>query len=106
MSMRYEDRPQSEVKVLGDNTFQSKDVVIGNSRIVRRDQYALGKFRVVEFYDNSGKLTMKSELVGEPPQYEYRIETYYDANGQVLYTVQYARTYDEYSNLLSEQIIR
>jgi len=104
--MRYEDRLQSEVKVLGNNTFQSKDVIIGTDRIIRRDQYALGKFRVVEFYDNSGKPTMKSELVGEPPQYEYRIETYYDANGQVVYTVQYARTYDEYSNLLSEQVIR
>ena len=106
MSMRYEERPQAQVKVLGNNTFQSKDVIIGTGRIIRRDQYALGKFRVVEFYDNSGKLTMKSELVGEPPQYEYRIETYYDANGQVVYTVQYARTYDEYSNLLSEQVIR
>jgi len=102
--MRYEERPQSEVKVLGEITSIYKDLSSNVGKIVRSDEYVTGKFRIVEFYDKSGKLVMKSELVGISVPYEYRIETYYNTNGDVVSTIKYKRTYDESDSLLSEEI--
>jgi len=104
MSMRYEDRPQAENKILGETTFTYKTLGTSIGRIVRSEQYATGKFRVVEFYDTDNRLIMKSELQGTAPTYEYRVETYYNTNGDVVSTIKYKRTYDESDNILSEEI--
>jgi len=102
--MRYEERPQSEVKVLGEITSIYKDLVSNIGKIVRSDEYEEGKFKIVEFYDRSGNLLMKSELMGTSAPYEYRTETYYNTSGDVVSTIKYKRTYDGSGNLLSEEI--
>lgn len=104
IKMRYEERPQSEVKVLGEITSIRKDISTNVGKIIRMDEYAAGKFRVVEFYDKSGNLVMKSELTGTPPQYSYRLETYYNANGEVISTIRYRRIYFLSGQLYSEEI--
>ena len=102
--MRYEERPNSDVKVLGEITSVYKDLSSNIGKIVRSDEYVTGKFRVVEFYDKSGNLVMKSELTGTPPQYSYRLETYYNANGEVISTIRYRRIYFLSGQLYSEEI--
>lgn len=102
--MRYEERPQAEVKVLGEITSVYKDLASNIGKVVRSDEYQEGKFRIVEFYDRSGRLLMKSELTGISVPYEYRTETYYNTNGDVVSTIKYKRTYDESDNILSEEI--
>jgi len=105
MSMRYEDRPQAENKILGETTFTYKTLGTSIGRIVRSEQYATGKFRVVEFYDTDNRLIMKSELQGTAPTYEYRVETYYTPSGIVAYTVTYHREYDSSNILVSEGVL-
>ena len=102
--MRYDERPQAEVKVLGEITSVYKDLASNVGKVVRSDEYQEGKFRIVEFYDRSGRLLMKSELTGISVPYEYRTETYYNTNGDVVSTIKYKRTYDESDNILSEEI--
>jgi len=102
--MRYDERPQAEVKVLGEITSIYKDLASNIGKVVRSDEYQEGKFRIVEFYDRSGRLLMKSELTGISVPYEYRVETYYNTNGDVVSTIKYKRTYDESDNILSEEI--
>lgn len=104
IKMRYEERPNSDVKVLGEITSVYKDLFSNIGKIVRSDEYVTGKFRIVEFYDKSGRLVMKSELVGISVPYDYRIETYYNVNGDVVSSIRYRRTYDENGLLLSEEI--
>ena len=102
--MRYDERPQAEVKVLGEVTSIRKDLSANVGRIVRKEEYAPSKFRVVEFYDKSGNLAMRSELIGTPPRYDYRVETYYNANGEVVSTIRYRRVYFASGQLYSEEI--
>ena len=85
--MRYDERPQAEVKVLGEITSVYKDLASNIGKVVRSDEYVTGKFRIVEFYDKSGRLVMKSELIGTSVPYEYRIETYYNVNGDVVSSI-------------------
>lgn len=104
MSMRYEDRPQSEVKVLGDNISTYRDEYIPFGKIVRRDEYETGKFQIVEFYDMYGNLLIKSELQLVDDKALYRIETHYNTKGIVIRTVKFRRTYDSSGNLISEEV--
>jgi len=102
--MRYEERPNSDVKVLGEITSVYKELYSNFGGVVRSDEYVVGKFRIVEFYDRSGRLFMKSELIGSSIPYDYRVETYYNANGDLVSTVRYRRTYDANNLLLSEEL--
>jgi len=102
--MRYEERPQSDAKVLGEVTSIYRDLSSNVGKVVRSDEYTSGKFRIVKFYDRTGALLMKSELVGISAPYDYRIETYYNTKGDVISSIRYRRTYDENGVLLGEEI--
>jgi len=105
MSMRYEDRPQSEVKVLGDNTNISKTYGDRICKIVREQPDGEGKYKIVKFYDADNNLIMVSELQELNGVYEYRTEKYYNSNGVLQRTITYYLQYDSDGNLVSEEVL-
>ena len=103
MSMRYEDRPQSENKILGETTFTYKTLGTTIGKIVREQPDDEGKYKVVKFYDLSGNLILISELQELNGVYEYRKETRYDSNGVIQMVITYRLIYDQDGNLISEE---
>lgn len=107
MNMSYENRPQSEIKVLGETNLITKESgdVIG--KILRREEYAPNKFRIVEYFYDTGELYMRSELTGgTAPNYDYRVENYYNRDGVLMKTITYHRTYNSNGTLLSEELVQ
>jgi len=102
--MRYEERPNAEIKILGENTYQSKSSTNNNWKIIRKNPYGTGKFEIVEVYNKDNVLIAKSELSGTQDKFEYRTVTYFETNGNVYRTITYLRNYDELGNLISEEI--
>jgi len=101
--MRYDERPQAEVKVLGTNTNISKTYGDRICKIVREQPDDEGKYKVVKFYDLSGNLILISELQELNGVYEYRKETRYDSNGVIQMVITYRLIYDQDGNLISEE---
>ncbi len=76
--MRYDERPQAEIKVLGTNTNISKTYGDMICKIVREQPDGEGKYKIVKFYDADNNLIMVSELQELNGVYEYRTEKYYN----------------------------
>ena len=102
--MRYEERPQSENKVLGEITSIYRNLLPNVRKVTRSEEYSSSKFKVVECYDRDGIKLVRSELVGNTIPYEYRVETYYDKYGGVVFSIRYRRIFDEKGLIISEEV--
>lgn len=102
--MAYSERQDAQVRVIGTNTSVSKIYGVTIYKIVRENEYDVGKFATVKFFDADDNIIMISQLqiVNSIPI--YRVETYYNPNGTIQKSIRYVREFDEEGNLIEERI--